>query len=431
MAAGKKPGRRSQSQNDFLEAAAPINVVATDVGTNRAFNDGAASISFALPESSPAADSFSITATKVGTGVDATATNTTGTSSPIVVGGLDSNSNYTFTVTAINNSGESVPSAPTASILITTVPSTPVAPTVQSFSNDQNDYVTITAPTSNGGKAISQYNWESDDAKSGNRASAGQFPVAQEATTTQRYRVRAVNANGVSEWSPYSGTITTPPFFPPFFPFFPPFFPFFPPSFPFFPFFPPSFPFFPFFPPMFPFFPFFPPMFPPFFPFFPFFPPRFKSRCLAPSTPVLTPNGWVEAANVKPGDKVVTISSEHLNLESLLKTGTSESLPPTVNLVEADVSSVEVKTGILRGFNNIGKEYSGTQPVFVKTSTNVVYMYAKDVQVGDILLGMDETGSLVETLVESIQVDTEESQVYDIRTEPQPWFVTKSAIVIA
>ena len=438
MAVGKRPGRRSQSQNDFLEAAAPINVVATDVGTNRAFNNGAASVAFELPAGSTPADSFSITATKVGTGVDTTATNTTGTTSPIVVGGLDSNSNYTFTVTAINNAGSSVPSAPSAQVLITTVPSTPAAPTVQSFSNDQNDYVTIAAPTSNGGKAITQYNWESNDNKSGNRASTGQFPVAQEQNTTQAYRVRAVNANGVSDWSPFSGNITTPPFFPPFFPFFPPFFPFFPPSFPFFPFFPPSFPFFPFFPPMFPFFPFFPPFFPffpprfpPFFPFFPFFPPRFKSRCLAPSNQVLTPSGWVEASALKVGDKVLTISSEQMNLQSLVETGTSASLPSKVELVEAEVTSLIQKTGKLIGFNDSGKQYSATQPVFVKTEENIVYMNASDVQVGDVLLGVDENGDLVETPVESIQKDTEESEVFDVRTGPQPWFITKSAIVIA
>ena len=454
MAAGKKPGRRSQSQNDFLEASAPINVVATDVGTNRAFNDGAASVAFELPAGSPPADSYSITAFKVGTGIDNTATNTTGTTSPIVVGGLDSNSNYTFTVVAINNSGTSVPSAPSNSVLITTVPSTPNAPGVQSFSNDQNDYVTIVAPANNGGKPITQYNWESNDGKSGNRAAAGQFPVPQEADTTQQYRVRAVNANGNSQFSPFSGNITTPPFFPPFFPFFPPFFPFFPPSFPFFPFFPPSFPFFPFFPPSFPFFPFFPPMFPffpffpffppsfpffpffppmfpPFFPFFPFFPPRFKSRCLAPSTEILTPSGWVAASAIQPGDKIVTISSDYMNLQSLLTTGTSESLPESVTLVEAEVSSVEVKNGVLVGFNGGDKHYSVSQPVFVKTKKNIVYMNAGDVQVGDILIAVDESGTLLETEVVSIELDTQESQVFDVRTEPQPWFITKHGLIIA
>jgi hypothetical protein len=98
-------------------------------------------------------------------------------------------------------------------------------------SGEANDYVTIIAPSSNGGSDITEYNWESSDGKSGNRSSAGEFVVAQEAGTSQTYRVRAVNGVGASEWSSYSDSITTPtppPFFPPFFPFFPPYFPYFP-----------------------------------------------------------------------------------------------------------------------------------------------------------------------------------------------------------
>jgi len=113
----------------------------------------------------------------------------------------------------------------------TTVPATPAAPTVRSVGTEQNDYVTISAPASDGGSAITQYNWESNDGKSGNRNAVGEFAVEQEANTSQTYRVRAVNAVGASEWSEYSASITTPTT-PPFFP------PFFPPSFPSFPFFP-------------------------------------------------------------------------------------------------------------------------------------------------------------------------------------------------
>ena len=57
----KQVGRMSQSANDFLEPKAPINVVATDVGTNRAFNNGAASVAFELPADSPAASSYTAT----------------------------------------------------------------------------------------------------------------------------------------------------------------------------------------------------------------------------------------------------------------------------------------------------------------------------------------------------------------------------------
>ena len=114
-----------------------------------------------------------------------------------------------------------------------TAPEAPAAPTVRSVGTEQNDYVTISAPASDGGSAITQYNWESNDGKSGNRDAVGEFAVEQEANTSQTYRVRAVNAVGASEWSEYSASITTPttpPFFPPFFPPYFPYFPYFIPS---------------------------------------------------------------------------------------------------------------------------------------------------------------------------------------------------------
>jgi hypothetical protein len=107
------------------------------------------------------------------------------------------------------------------------VPRAPAAPTVTLQVNQ--DTVSWLAPH-NGGSPITLYYWESTDSKSGTTDSLS-VAVAQEGSTSQAYRVRAQNAVGLSEWSPYSDVvITMPPFFPyfPFFPFFPPFFPFFP-----------------------------------------------------------------------------------------------------------------------------------------------------------------------------------------------------------
>jgi len=114
----------------------------------------------------------------------------------------------------------------------------PAAPTVQNFEDDQNDYLSWVLPATGGSALVATF-WESTDAKANSVAAPGtSVTVAQEGGTLQQYRIRVTNANGTSEWSPYSTENLTPPFFPPFFPFFPPFFPFFP-------FFPPSFPFFP------------------------------------------------------------------------------------------------------------------------------------------------------------------------------------------
>jgi hypothetical protein len=240
----------------------PVLVVATDVGTDRPFNNGAASVTFTLPANSLQATSYSVTATASG---QETKTQT-GESSPIVIDGLASNVEYSISVVASNNLGSSQASE-AVTVTATTVPATMSAPTATAQENQ--DTVSWTAPNS-GGKAITLYRWTSSDGKTGT-TSATSVVVVQEGGTAQTYQVRAENANGAGIYSANSNSVTTQsPFFP-FFPFFPTFTP--PPSFPDFvwgdgtdpnagpntPFFPP---FFPQFAPFFPFFPFFPPYFP-------------------------------------------------------------------------------------------------------------------------------------------------------------------------
>ena len=87
-----------------------------------------------------------------------------------------------------------------------TVPAAPSAPSVSS-PNANQDNVSWIAP-SNGGSPILLYYWESDDGKSGTAATTSAI-VSQEAGTGQRYRVRAQNAVGLGDWSPYSILVTT------------------------------------------------------------------------------------------------------------------------------------------------------------------------------------------------------------------------------
>lgn len=200
MAANKKAGKKSLAQNDFLQPATPVSVSATDVGTGRAYNDGAATVSFSLPAGSPAATSYTVTSSPGGY-------TATGASSPLTVTGLQSNTAYTFTVVASNASGSSGTSSASSSITATTVPATPAAPSVSSPGGANYDTVSWTAPA-DGGKAITNYYVASSDGKTGNTSSTS-INITQEQGTSQTYTVRADNANGSSGTSAASASVTT------------------------------------------------------------------------------------------------------------------------------------------------------------------------------------------------------------------------------
>jgi hypothetical protein len=199
MAVSKRIGKKSLQQNDFLAPYAPTGVSAVDVGTARAYNNGAATVTF-TPDGRNAATSYTVTSSPGGfTG--------TGSSASIVVSGLQSGVSYTFTVTATNSYGTSAASAASSAITATTVPATPAAPTASSPNGANYDTVSWTAPAT-GGKAISNYLVSSSDGKTGNTASTS-INISQEAGTAQTYTVRATNANGNSGTSSASGSVTT------------------------------------------------------------------------------------------------------------------------------------------------------------------------------------------------------------------------------
>jgi hypothetical protein len=77
---------------------APTVGTATDVGTARAYNNGAAVVTFTAPASDGGSAILSYTVTSSPGGFTAT-----GASSPLTVTGLQSSTSYTFTVTATNS----------------------------------------------------------------------------------------------------------------------------------------------------------------------------------------------------------------------------------------------------------------------------------------------------------------------------------------
>jgi hypothetical protein len=201
----KKIGRKSQSSNDWLEPFKPVIGTATDVGTSRAYNNGAASVTFSDAPNSPAVTSYTVTSNPGSfTG--------TGSSSPITVEGLQTGTSYTFTVVATNAYGNSVASDASNSITATTVPSKPSAPSLSNNGAETNS-ASWSAPSSNGGKTITGYallDHENDYyTYDGNTFSAN---ISENGNENQFVKVRAQNDNGWSEYSDQSSTVTTTPF---------------------------------------------------------------------------------------------------------------------------------------------------------------------------------------------------------------------------
>jgi hypothetical protein len=434
----KKVGKHSAQANDFLEPKPIINLTVTDVGTNRAWNDGAANLSWALPSGSPEATLYTITTSPT------TSTQTTSSTSYTFTG-IPAGT-YTFTVVASNNAGSSAGTT-SLSTPITTVPNVPTSVSVSSPNPDQ-DVVSWSAPSGDGGKSVSSYKIISSDTATNPNPFTGvtsPYTINEVGGTTQSYTVYAYNSNGWSAGASTGNITTTPPFFPPFFPpyfppffppYFPPFFPpFFPPYFP--PFFPPYFPPFfpPFFPPYFP--PFFPPYFPPFFPpyfvppffppyFPPFFPPYFvpptfkapyfvpPSFCVEAETVINTKDGWKAAKEIKVGDVLITAKVDGTSTDKAEVEVTNITITDTNNLI------------YFNGEENL--KMTSTENLWLEKDGEYLPVLASEVKVGDKLLGLNRDSGQFETIeIKSIEISEGEYKVYNFA--PAGILITNSIVV--
>lgn len=428
MASGKKAGRNSQKANDFLKPYAPTIGTATDVGTNRAYDNGAVTVTF-TPDSRNAATSYTVTSN---TG----SYTATGSSSPITVSGLPTGGSYTFTVTATNGYGTSEPSSATGSVTVTTVPAKPGAPSVSSPSGTSYDTVSWTAPA-NGGKAITNYYWASSDGKSGNTTSTS-VNVNQEAGTAQKYTVRADNDNGVSVTSDASATVTTFSFVPfsvfGFSPFnvfgFSPFNVFGFSPFSVFGFSPvPPFSVFGFSPvPPFSVFGFSPVSFV-VFGFSPY------SSCIDQDTPISTvgPNGSVvlkPAKAIMAGDEVYGASWDELVDESF---GTPYDTPSATltnpTRVVTTISSIKPgnRSTTVHFNGNLSKRFSLEEQILIKRDGNYQFVVSGQIVVGDKLIEMSDN-TFVETPVTAVDLINEDRVVYTFDCEPTDTLIAGSIV---
>lgn len=425
MAANKRVGKKSLSQNDHLIPYAPTLTSAADVGINRAYNDGAIAVNFS--SNGPySADSFTVTAT----GPNGTKT-ATGSSSPILVVGLESNTTYTVHVVANNAYGSSEQSNNT-NVLVTTVPKV-ISSITASSPNAGYDDISWTEPL-NGGKTITGYHWESDDGKAGDTTSTSVANIAQEQGTAQSYRVYATNQNGNSEWSGYSNQVTTTFSFVPFGAFgFSPFG-----AFGFSPF--GAFGFSPFgFSPFgaFGFSPFGAFGFSPF-GFSPFGFSPYAPRCIAGDTEIATvgPDNsvlWVKAKDIRVGDKVFSPVWDEFDgtpspYESRIEYDALTNKRIGIGEIEY-VLEKNVEESII--FNeDQGKHFSKTQPVLArKVDGKDAWEFTSNLSAGDILWEYDfDKKEYVETLITDVNLIRTPNDVFQIGVKDIDTFVAGGVI---
>ena len=189
----------SQNTKGFLNPLAPTIGTATNVGTSRAYNNGAATVAFTAAATGSPATSFTATSSPGGY-------TATGASSPLTVTGLQSNTAYTFIVYGSNSVGPSANSSASNSITATTVAQ---APTVGTISSNTGAVGRMNVPyTANatGGAAISTFTATSSP---GSITGTGSSPIVVTGLnpgTSYTFTVTATNANGTSTASSASNS---------------------------------------------------------------------------------------------------------------------------------------------------------------------------------------------------------------------------------
>jgi trimeric autotransporter adhesin len=190
--------------------AIPTIGTATDVGTARPFNNGAASVTFTAGAGA-AATSFTVKAYT--TGNVYTGFSTTGASSPLVVTGLASEGVYKYTVFATNASGSSLESGYSNTVTSTTIPAVPTIGTAscangQAYTGSANVTAAFT-PGGTGGKTVTYAATSSSGATGSNSASPVTVTetVGNPTSTARTYTIIATNANGSSAASGASNSV--------------------------------------------------------------------------------------------------------------------------------------------------------------------------------------------------------------------------------
>jgi titin len=159
--------------------------------------DGVLSVDFVAP-SSDGASAITNYQYSVDGGATWTTRSPASTASPIVISGLSNGSSYGVQLRAVNGGGDGVASASSAGIP-RTIPSAAGISSISSTSGKL--YVSVTAPSSNGGSAVTNYEYSTDGGSSWTAVSPAQTSGiitidGLTVGTTYAVKVRAVNVAG-------------------------------------------------------------------------------------------------------------------------------------------------------------------------------------------------------------------------------------------
>jgi trimeric autotransporter adhesin len=191
---------------EIMDTPDAPSVSAADVGTSRAYNNGAATVTMTAAATGGTPATYNV----ISTPGSFTATG----ASPVTVTGLQSGTAYTFQATGVTSGAVTgIQSGASSSITATTVPATPSAPTAtdqpsgRAYNNGQAS-VAFTAPTT-GGKTISSYTVTSSPGSFTNTGSSSPITVTGlQSGTAYTYTLTATNANGTSSASSALSAVT-------------------------------------------------------------------------------------------------------------------------------------------------------------------------------------------------------------------------------
>jgi hypothetical protein len=178
--------------------ATPIMGTATNIGTNIAYNNGTATVSF-TPGSGSGGLAGSYTITSSPGGLTAT-----GSSSPITISGLTSGTSYSFSLSATNGFGTANATFASNSITATTLPQAPTIGTATATGTSGQVSLIFTAGA-NGGSSTDGTNYIAlSPAQTSSPLTIDGLTNSQAITI----RIKAINANGSSTASSVSNSVT-------------------------------------------------------------------------------------------------------------------------------------------------------------------------------------------------------------------------------